>query len=315
MTFIVLISILFAIASSCTTSTEDPDDPCSGNSLGPGLVPCNGVGFRLTDSFPAWSPDGEWIAYSHGSSEPGVSGIYLIDPEGNNKQQFHAGARASAPAWSPEGKWIAFYQGTQIFKKHVETDSLVQLTTEGRSFFSAWSPDGEWIAYNVSVCDGPGTCGIWLMNSDGAEHKNLIDGGSHPDWHPMDDKILFIKNRSKDGITQGNEIWEYDINTIEEHLLSFLERTDHYDTRYLKYSPDGERMVFGSQPYGGSFQLWIMDLDGTQRSQLTQDGGYSADWSPDGDWIVYNNPSYGDGRLWLIRPDGSEKKQLTFENN
>jgi len=304
-----LSALLMVGCELLSSDTDNPDDPCSGDSIGPGLEPCNGVGFRLTDFSPAWSPDGQWIAYSHGSSEPGVSGIYLIDPDGKNKHQFHTGS-AGSPSWSPDGEWIAFHQGAQIYKKHTETDSLVQLTNQGRNFHPAWSPDGKWVAYSKSIGENRG---LWITNRDGNDHKFIEFIGAYPTWHPEDDKILFRKNRSEDGITQGNEIWEYDINTKLKHLLRFLDRTDHYDTRFLEYSPDGERIVFGSQPYGGSFQLWIMNLDGTQLRQLTQDGGYSADWSPDGDWIVYNNPSYGDGRLWLIQPDGSEKRQLSFK--
>ncbi|MFU8845019.1 MAG: hypothetical protein ACNA7V_14540 [Bacteroidales bacterium] len=297
------------------SDSDDPDDPCSGDSIGPGLIPCNGSGFRLTDSYPAWSPDGQWIAYSHGSSEPGLSGIYLIDPEGKNKKQFHAGT-AGSPSWSPDGKWIAFHQGAQIYKKHTETDSLVQLTNHGRNFHPAWSPDGKWVAYNRSICNGPNTCGIWLNNLNNAENKNQTNFGNYPDWHPSENHFLY-KTRAvtQEGQVTGDTLWIYRKDIDEKSFLTFLGGKLHFDTRFLKYSPDGKRIVFGSQPFGGSFQLWIMNLDEFQRKQLTQEGGYSADWSPDGDWIVYNNPSYGDGRLWLIRPDGSEKQQLTFENN
>jgi hypothetical protein len=40
--------------------------------------------------------------------------------------------------------------------------------------------------------------------------------------------------------------------------------------------------------------------------------GYSCDWSPSGDWIVYTDSDSISGRLWLIRNDGSENRQLTF---
>ena len=104
---------------------------------------------------------------------------------------------------------------------------------------------------------------------------------------------------------------------INQTLLFFLSDEYHFDTRYLKYSPDGQRMVFTSQPRNAQSdfayrQIWTMDLDDTYRKQLTKNGGWAADWSPDGEWIVYTE-TYNTGRLWVMRPDGSGKQQLTFE--
>jgi Tol biopolymer transport system component len=98
------------------------------------------------DREPAWSPDGETIAFVRGSTDPGVHGIYFINPDGENLRQIYTG-NAGAPSWSPDGKWLAFHQGAQIYKMHVEKDSLVQLTFEGRNFNPSWGHDENWIVY------------------------------------------------------------------------------------------------------------------------------------------------------------------------
>ncbi len=54
--------------------------------------------FRLTDFEPAWSPDGKTIAYVHGDTADGKTGIYLIDTFGMNKKMFYASGRAYSPA-------------------------------------------------------------------------------------------------------------------------------------------------------------------------------------------------------------------------
>ena len=171
----------------------------------------------------------------------------------------------------------------------------------------------------MSICNGPNTCGIWLMSSDGTQKRNLSNFGNYPDWHPTDSKLIFRRGRSEDGYTIGNEIWEYDINTQRERLLSFLERENHFSTRHLRYSPSGSKIVFQSQPGPDSSvpppwlrQIWVMNSDGSALKQLTDTGGLMPAWSPDGEWIIYTE-TYETGRLWLMRPDGSDKHQLTFD--
>lgn len=56
-----------------------------------------------------------------------------------------------------------------------------------------------------------------------------------------------------------------------------------------------------------------MDVDGSELKQLTNTQGYSCDWSPDGNYIVYTDSRRENGRLWLMHADGSNKRQLTFE--
>lgn len=110
------------------------------NDKGQCSINCEDWQFMRIDQEPAWSPDGETIAFIRGSTEPAKHGIYLINPDGENLRQFHAGG-GNAPSWSPDGEWIAFHQGAQIFKKHVKKDSLVQLTNQGRNFHPAWRVD------------------------------------------------------------------------------------------------------------------------------------------------------------------------------
>jgi Tol biopolymer transport system component len=230
-------------------------------------------GFGLIDSEPAWSSDGKTIAYFHGSSEPGVSGIYFIDPEGSNRRQFHAGV-AESPSWSP---------------------------------------DGEWIAYSKSVCEGPRSCGKWIMDKDGEQHKFVDDSGNYPEWHPLDNKVLYITRAvTQQGKVIGDSLWVYDVDSNIKTFFSFPGKTN-YDNRYSKYSPDGIKIAFTSKPYAASNQVWVMDADRSKPKQPTTTGGYTSDWSPDGEWIVFTDTGSESARLWLMRKDGTDKRQLTFD--
>ena len=60
-----------------------------------------------------------------------------------------------------------------------------------------------------------------------------------------------------------------------------------YDV-HPRYSPDGKSILFISDK-SGSDNLWTMDLETKEQKQLTKDKNkyhVSADWSPDGDYIV-----------------------------
>ncbi|NER15793.1 amidohydrolase family protein [Spongiivirga citrea] len=60
-----------------------------------------------------------------------------------------------------------------------------------------------------------------------------------------------------------------------------------YDV-HPRYSPDGKSVVFISDK-SGSDNVWTMDLKTKEQTQLTKDKNkhhFSADWTPDGDYIV-----------------------------
>src|SRR5437660_1685485 len=44
----------------------------------------------ITSDNPSWSPDGRWIIYDRGSSNPQGAGTYAIDPHGTHMQRLDA---------------------------------------------------------------------------------------------------------------------------------------------------------------------------------------------------------------------------------
>jgi TolB protein len=294
-----LVVLVFAFGLN---TCKDDDNPTGGN---PPCIDCP-WDFRLTDFEPAWSPDGKTIAYIHGDTVNGQTGIWLIDSSGSNNHIFYASVGAYSPGWSPDGQWIVFSDGGEIYKLKLSADSLTQLTTDGSNFFPAWSPDGQWIAYDRSITDESGPAGVWLMRADGS-NKKVIAKGRFPDWLTTGQYLIFIGFH--------NEIYRVDINdTSNVNRLTSLNQSNIYatDNRYPRYSPNGTKIAFTSQPYGGKPQIWIMNSNGTNPQQLTFGQGYSCDWSPDGEWIVYTDSRNVSGRLWLIRSDRTGNHQLTF---
>jgi TolB protein len=106
------------------------------------------------------------------------------------------------------------------------------------------------------------------------------------------------------------------------------------------FAPDGKRFVFASEYLSGEIQtvqvpsdadpnvftevaeeitknrdLIIMDIDGSNRTQLTDDGGVDdyPTWSPDGKKIAFISDRTKDVEIYTINVDGSGVKQLTDE--
>jgi Tol biopolymer transport system component len=79
------------------------------------------------------------------------------------------------------------------------------------------------------------------------------------------------------------------------------------------WSPDGTRLAFASAREG-SFDIYVMDADGTGTTRLTSSNAQdrSPSWSPDGSRIAFSRSSDG-GKVWLMDADGTDVRRLTDE--
>lgn len=83
-----------------------------------------------------------------------------------------------------------------------------------------------------------------------------------------------------------------------------------YDT-HPKFSPDGKTLAFTSDK-SGSENIWLMDLESKEQTQLTKkdsDHFQSADWTPDGQYLVVSQGGRN-MKLHLYHKDGGNGIQL-----
>jgi Tol biopolymer transport system component len=71
-------------------------------------------------------------------------------------------------------------------------------------------------------------------------------------------------------------------------------------------SPDGQFIVFTSNR-NGSFNIWRMNPDGSEPTQLTTgDGNFYPSFSPDSQWVAYDNQVHSRVSIWKVPIHGGE---------
>ena len=142
-----------------------------------------------------------------------------------------------------------------------------KITIDSQTRDINWSPDGRWIAF-VSYKPDPGT-GMWSLNlvpADGSGSPKRIGSSLNlPVWSP-DGRVLAFDR----------------MTSFDEYEGIYLADSDASNARLVvpsagrpSWSSDGTRIAFEKEG-----NIWIMDSDGTNQTQLTSSGfDHSPAWS------------------------------------
>ncbi len=191
-----------------------------------------------------------------------------------------------------DGNW-------DIFLMNADGSNPINLTNDpSNDFQPAISADGKKIAFvsnhENDKCEGEA---LFVINSDGGELKQLTDcvWPMFPAWSENGEMIAFSADGeifivSPDGSKEPINL----TNSPEEEFSPVI-------------SPDNKKIAYLS---GGSstWNVYIMDIDGSNKTQLTSDGGeIGIDWSVDGRIFVGAWDRGDEGCCnFVMNPDGSE---------
>ena len=236
---------------------------------------------EAVDTDPAFSPDGEWIAFTR--QEGRESRTYLIESDGADVTQLTDGRDDSQPAWSPDGERIVFRRAEgSLYIMEADGSDAAQLTDGPDDSQPAWSPDGERIVFNrerplkgdPAAAEG----GIYATNADGSGPVNLSDGpafdefNSSPAFSPDGRRIAFLAR----GLGEETaHVWLMGAHGSDP---APLDGTRSAPFSPPAFSPDGKRIVFVGGREGG---IHVMNAGGSDPTRLTRridDMGPA--WSP-----------------------------------
>jgi TolB protein len=216
-----------------------------------GLYLINADGSSLTPIFtvpggdfdPAWSPDGNKIAFT--SLRTGQMEIFLLNMNDQSVSQITRGApniESRQPAWSPDGSKIAFTVKRlgvyQVWLMNADGTNQIQVVRSGTTFtdyLPTWSSDGQLILFNQRCVKT--FCLPYLMRISATDRSDQ----------------------------QGARL-QFDVPSIED----------------VDYSPDGFWIAYEGDESGNNKDIYYMTVTGANRIRLTTDNGLDFDpaWRP-----------------------------------
>ena len=209
---------------------------------------------------PAWSWDGQSVAFAGQTSPGGPFATYVanVDGSGTPRQVTTPMVSDTDPTWEPNGRQIAFTRkldgdASVIAIVTLSTEAVTTLPVPGVSMEPSWSPDGTSIALANkpprALCyQLPCRFGILEASLDGQTLRGVAGDYffdlHHPDWSP-DGSLIVARFGADEGPPYGpSGVGLYDATTGE--------RLDYLGPCHImsepSFSPDGQWVVLTYRP-------------------------------------------------------------------
>ena len=233
----------------------------------------------LGDWFPAFSPDGQTLAFTRSSSE-GAADVYVLPVAGGEPRRLtFDNTWTVGPVWTPDGSSIVF------------------LSLRG----------GTLRPWKVSASGGsPELLAI------GGETFMIQQHPSPPSISSRGNRLVFAKH------FEDINIWRMEVPDSTGRGVSptKLISSTQYDGA-PQFSPDSRKIVFQSERSGRS-DIWVCDSEGGNARQLTSLGGPivgTPRWSADGRHIAFDARTEGHSDIYVVNAEGGLPRRITTETS
>jgi Tol biopolymer transport system component/predicted Ser/Thr protein kinase len=274
------------------------------------------------DTQPAFSPDGEHIAFR---SERTPRGIYVMEATGENVRR--VADDGNHPSWSPDGKEIVFSeQGRDqpdVRNNQISALWIVNVASGAKRLLiredamqPSWSPNGRRIAF-WSMPRSAGRRDVATIPSAGGVPVVVTTDGTtnwNPVWSPDGKFLYYASDRS------GNmSFWRVAIDQETGAVLSEPEAvvTPSKFSRHLGFSRDGKRMIYvqtdnHSNIQGSQFDAKSEKLIGEPFWITSGDRQVAGpELSADGKQFVMRVPRRTQDDIVVVNRDGTNWRDLT----
>jgi TolB protein len=224
---------------------------------------------------PAWSPDGQSLAYvSFENKRPEIFIQHLATAKRSKITGFKG--INGAPSWSPDGKQLAIVlskdKSPDIYTIDVASKKLKRLTTH-RAIDTepVWNPDGQSIIF---TSDRSGAPQLYEVSVNGGRPKRISFEGRY-------NSAADISQDGKNLVMVYGEGNRYQIAQLdrENGYLNLL--TNNSLDESPSFAPNG-RMVLYASTQGNTGVLYMVSLDGQSKHKLSDQAGDIREpvWGP-----------------------------------
>jgi len=271
---------------------------------------------------PAYSPDGNYIAFR---SERASPGIYVMEATSENVRRISD--VGFDPAWSPDGKELVV--STDRFTDPVKrslipsqlwivevTTGAKRLLTNGDAVQPSWSPGGNRIAY-WALQPGGGQRDLWTIPASGGQAVRVTNDEAldwNPVWSPDGKYLYFASDRGG-----SMNFWRVPLDQATGQVQGPPETviTPSVYSQHLSFSHDGKRLAYVQKSETRNLQGVAFDPMKERTTgdaqPVTQGTKYvtDPDLSPNDEWFACSSQGEKQEDILLIKRDGTEQRQLT----
>ena len=278
------------------------------------------------DVLPAWSPDGQRIAFVRIAE--GRFTIYTVPSLGNGAERklLTLSGPSQKISWSPDGKFMALsdkspgQEVAAIYLFSPDTGEKQRLTSPPANVSGdscpTFSPDGQSLAFIRGTSDN--TADLYVMPAAGGEAKQLIADGRLRRFYDQgvigglawtEDSKAIIYSSEAGG---SPSLWKVSAFGGTPERLS----VGGLDTFYPSIARKGNRLAF-TQIHGGT-PVYLMEVPNPTRPPsvpvrliASTRSNHTPQFSPDGEKIAFASDSSGTDEIWICDRDGTNLIQLT----
>ncbi|HYI45727.1 MAG TPA: hypothetical protein VE174_09765 [Actinomycetota bacterium] len=240
-----------------------------------------------------WSPDSDRLVYTL-RDDPG---LFTVRTDGSDKREISSDERLIyGPDWSPDGTSIAITGGEMqgdtfnqdIFVVDIADGDIRRLTTDpAQDWQPRWSPDSSTIAFLTARNDpydseyGPYTSGIYAIDADGSNERELTTGDKRKDqdhmWSPDGSRLVFVRTWDDDVAPSAGAGSHLRIYSLDDGRSVPMASPKHaYEP---KWSPSGRWILYTIDDKTDA-EIWRIQPEGETAVRLTNNDEHDTrpDW-------------------------------------